>query len=70
MGVFDGHAKLGELVSEYTVSTLPKVLSAKLEIILAEAGIYFTDGCSKGIETQSVRSNFPSKKRESNNYIY
>eukprot|EP00979_Chaetoceros_neogracilis_P005378 scaffold982_cov234-Chaetoceros_neogracile.AAC.18 len=39
MGVFDGHAKLGELVSEYTVSTLPKVLSAKLEIILAEAGI-------------------------------
>lgn len=39
MGVFDGHAKLGELVSEYSVSTLPKLLSAKLETILAEASI-------------------------------
>lgn len=36
MGVFDGHAKLGELVSEYSVNTLPKILSSKLEKILAE----------------------------------
>lgn len=36
MGVFDGHAKLGELVSEYSVSTVPKLLSSKLEKILAE----------------------------------
>jgi len=37
MGVFDGHAKLGELVSEYSVSTLPKILSSKLENILSDA---------------------------------
>jgi len=37
MGVFDGHAKLGELVSEYSVKTLPKLLSDKLEKLLAEA---------------------------------
>jgi len=36
MGVFDGHAKLGELVSEYSVSTVPKLLSDKLEHILAQ----------------------------------
>jgi len=30
LGVFDGHAKLGELVSEYTVQTLPKLLHEKL----------------------------------------
>lgn len=39
MGVFDGHAKLGELVSEYTVTTLPKVLSHKLKNILAETSV-------------------------------
>jgi len=39
MGVFDGHAKLGELVSEYTVSTLPKLLSTKLETIIAESEV-------------------------------
>jgi serine/threonine protein phosphatase PrpC len=31
MGVFDGHAKFGELVSEYSVSTMPMILSEKLE---------------------------------------
>ena len=39
MGVFDGHAKLGELVSEYTVTTLPKLLSTKLETIIAESKV-------------------------------
>lgn len=34
LGVFDGHAKLGELVSEYTAASLPKVLSSKLESTL------------------------------------
>ncbi len=34
MGVFDGHAKLGERVSEYSVSALPQLLSKKLEVIL------------------------------------
>ena len=38
LGVFDGHAKLGELVSEYTVTHLPQLLSQKLESIL-EGGI-------------------------------
>eukprot|EP00554_Chaetoceros_debilis_P015362 CAMPEP_0194114740 /NCGR_PEP_ID=MMETSP0150-20130528/21472_1 /TAXON_ID=122233 /ORGANISM="Chaetoceros debilis, Strain MM31A-1" /LENGTH=462 /DNA_ID=CAMNT_0038805043 /DNA_START=101 /DNA_END=1485 /DNA_ORIENTATION=- len=37
LGVFDGHAKLGELVSEYSVVTLPQLLSKKLEIILDQA---------------------------------
>ena len=37
LGVFDGHARLGELVSEYSVSTLPKLLSDKLEKILADS---------------------------------
>jgi serine/threonine protein phosphatase PrpC len=31
MGVFDGHAKLGEFVSQYSVSELPKLLSDKLQ---------------------------------------
>lgn len=30
LGVFDGHATYGELVSEHTVTNLPKVLSSKL----------------------------------------
>uniref|UniRef100_A0A7S2S3X0 PPM-type phosphatase domain-containing protein n=1 Tax=Eucampia antarctica TaxID=49252 RepID=A0A7S2S3X0_9STRA len=30
MGVFDGHAKLGEFVSQYSVSELPKLLSEKI----------------------------------------
>ena len=30
MGVFDGHAKLGEIVSQYSVSELPKLLSEKI----------------------------------------
>jgi serine/threonine protein phosphatase PrpC len=30
MGVFDGHANLGERVSQYTVTELPKLLAAKL----------------------------------------
>eukprot|EP00559_Dactyliosolen_fragilissimus_P007429 CAMPEP_0184869540 /NCGR_PEP_ID=MMETSP0580-20130426/34488_1 /TAXON_ID=1118495 /ORGANISM="Dactyliosolen fragilissimus" /LENGTH=570 /DNA_ID=CAMNT_0027371087 /DNA_START=243 /DNA_END=1955 /DNA_ORIENTATION=- len=34
LGVFDGHAKLGELVSEFSVQQLPKVLSLKLAKIL------------------------------------
>jgi len=34
LGVFDGHAKFGEMVSEYSVSTLPMILSEKLEKIL------------------------------------
>lgn len=33
IGVFDGHAQFGEQVSEYSVSTLPKILSEKLERI-------------------------------------
>ena len=36
LGVFDGHAPLGELVSEYTVSELPKLLASKLEDALAD----------------------------------
>mmetsp|Transcript_18042 Transcript_18042/g.22092 ORF Transcript_18042/g.22092 Transcript_18042/m.22092 type:complete len:531 (-) Transcript_18042:85-1677(-) len=35
LGVFDGHARLGEKVSEYTVQTLPQLLSSKLETILS-----------------------------------
>jgi serine/threonine protein phosphatase PrpC len=38
IGVFDGHAKFGERVSEYSVSTLPMILSEKLEKILEKAG--------------------------------
>lgn len=34
MGVFDGHAKLGEHVSEYSMRELPNLLSSKLEKIL------------------------------------
>jgi serine/threonine protein phosphatase PrpC len=30
LGVFDGHAKLGEQVSQYTLSELPKLLATKL----------------------------------------
>lgn len=37
LGVFDGHAKLGELVSEYSVQNLPKLLSSKLDNILSSA---------------------------------
>jgi serine/threonine protein phosphatase PrpC len=33
LGVFDGHARLGEKVSEYAVSELPNVLAAKLDKI-------------------------------------
>jgi serine/threonine protein phosphatase PrpC len=35
LGVFDGHAKLGERVSEYSVRELPQLLSSKLEKILS-----------------------------------
>jgi len=35
LGVFDGHAKLGERVSEYSVRQLPQLLSSKLESILS-----------------------------------
>jgi len=35
LGVFDGHARLGEHVSEYTVQNLPKLLSEKLDSALA-----------------------------------
>ena len=34
LGVFDGHARLGEKVSEYAVSELPNVLAAKLDKIV------------------------------------
>lgn len=44
MGVFDGHAKLGELVSEYSVNTLPKLLSTKLEKILAGSDAEYAQG--------------------------
>ena len=37
MGVFDGHAKLGERVSEYSMRELPNLLSSKLETILPPA---------------------------------
>lgn len=33
LGVFDGHAKRGELVSEYTAINLPRILASKLENI-------------------------------------
>ena len=33
LGVFDGHAQLGELVSQYVVTELPKLLAKKLEPI-------------------------------------
>ena len=33
LGVFDGHAKLGERVSQYTVTELPKLLASKLKEI-------------------------------------
>ena len=36
LGVFDGHARLGELVSEYTVTELPKLLAKKLASIEQE----------------------------------
>jgi len=35
LGVFDGHAEFGELVSEYAVQNLPKLLSSKLDIIFS-----------------------------------
>ncbi len=35
LGVFDGHARLGEQVSEYSVRQLPQILSSKLEPILS-----------------------------------
>ena len=31
LGVFDGHANLGERVSQYAVSTLPTLLATKLK---------------------------------------
>lgn len=37
LGVFDGHAKLGELISEYSVQNLPKLLSSKLNDILSSS---------------------------------
>lgn len=37
LGVFDGHANLGELVSEYTVTHLPEMLSSKLDPILSSS---------------------------------
>lgn len=49
MGVFDGHAKLGELVSEYSVSTVPKLLSDKLEPILAEESQNFQKDIQKAL---------------------
>lgn len=39
LGVFDGHAKLGELVSEYTAAGLPKVLFSKLESTLSSTAL-------------------------------
>jgi serine/threonine protein phosphatase PrpC len=39
LGVFDGHAKLGEQVSEYSVQQLPHLLSTKLESILNQSTI-------------------------------
>ena len=33
IGCFDGHARLGEVVSEYVVKELPKLLSSKLETL-------------------------------------
>ena len=33
IGIFDGHARLGEVVSEYVVKELPKLLASKLEEI-------------------------------------
>ncbi len=49
MGVFDGHAKLGELVSEYSVSTVPKLLSDKLEHILAQESDNFQKDIQKAL---------------------
>jgi len=37
LGVFDGHSNLGELVSQYTVTHLPEMLSAKLGPILSSS---------------------------------
>lgn len=37
LGVFDGHARLGEQVSEYSVRQLPQTLSSKLEPILSSS---------------------------------
>ena len=37
LGVFDGHARLGEHVSEYSVRQLPHLLSLKLESILSSS---------------------------------
>jgi serine/threonine protein phosphatase PrpC len=39
LGVFDGHSKLGEHVSQHSVSELPKRLAAKLEVIHQTAGL-------------------------------
>ena len=38
LGVFDGHAPLGELVSEYTATELPKLLASKLRAGFEEGG--------------------------------
>jgi len=37
LGVFDGHSNLGELVSQYTVTHLPEMLSSKLGPILSSS---------------------------------
>eukprot|EP00560_Eucampia_antarctica_P008646 CAMPEP_0197826142 /NCGR_PEP_ID=MMETSP1437-20131217/3130_1 /TAXON_ID=49252 ORGANISM="Eucampia antarctica, Strain CCMP1452" /NCGR_SAMPLE_ID=MMETSP1437 /ASSEMBLY_ACC=CAM_ASM_001096 /LENGTH=425 /DNA_ID=CAMNT_0043426439 /DNA_START=64 /DNA_END=1338 /DNA_ORIENTATION=+ len=36
LGVFDGHAKMGEIVSEYAVQEVPKRLTLKLELALTD----------------------------------
>jgi len=49
LGVFDGHSELGENVSQYSVSELPKRLAAKLEEINLVAGL------SEGMEIELTK---------------
>lgn len=37
LGVFDGHANLGEIVSQYCVSELPRLLASKLKRIIEQS---------------------------------
>lgn len=54
LGVFDGHAKLGEKVSEYSVRELPQLLSSKLESILSSSSTLSTTNEQQELQIQNA----------------
>jgi len=56
LGVFDGHANKGELVSEYTVTHLPELLSSKLDPILDTSSSDEGNDHSEAIHTALVET--------------